>query len=359
MRRLLALGRSWLPWLAVLALLGLLVQAVQPENLALALRHAQLWLLLPILGCSIVGLVLRAVRWHLLVSAIRAPNSLLDSILLFTASQAALLVPGGQFLLPVLQRCQHGTLVRRSAATILVQELVYGLMILPAALPGLPPYHPAGWLLFLALVFSGGTAAAFLHGDLSRLGLGLASRLPWVRHHVPKFAEVQRHFVLVASSRAAIFGSIFDMLAIGFAGTGFYLALQAVGATQLTWPDGLAIYALGSAVGTISALPGGVGANEDISTLVLTRMGLAAGPAAAATLLFRVANLLLGVGLGWAVLVLAARRFQITPSFAGLVDACRGAERATLAPQPVLVETTAFLTSPPGGERNGNGRFGG
>jgi uncharacterized membrane protein YbhN (UPF0104 family) len=185
-------------------------------------------------------------------------------------------------------------------------------------------------LLFLALIFSGGTAAAFLHGDLSRFGLSLAARIPVLRHHVPKFAEVQRHFVLVASSKAAIWGSVFDMLAIGAAGTGFYIALFAVGVTQLTWPDALAVYALGSAVGTISALPGGVGANEDISTLVLTKMGLVAGPAAAATLLFRVVNLLMGVTLGWAVLYFASRRFQVHPSFHGLIRACRGAEHSTL-----------------------------
>lgn len=329
----------WLPWLAVLVLLGLLIQAVHPANLALALQHANLWLLLPILGCGVAGLVLRAIRWHLLLGAIKAPNSLLDSILLFTASQSVLLVPGGQFLLPVLQRSQHGTLVRQSAATILVQELVFGLLVLPAALPGLPAYHYGGLLLFLAFVFSGGTAAAFLHGDVSRFGLSLAARVPFLRHHVPSFAEVQRHFVLVASSKAAIWGSIFDMLAIGAAGTGLYLALFAVGATQLTWPDALAIYALGSAVGTVSALPGGVGANEDISTLVLTRMGLAAGPAAAAVLLFRVVNLLMGIGLGWAVLFLASRRFQVHPSFRGLVQACRGVQARNLTPpSPVPTE---------------------
>jgi len=42
---------------------------------------------------------------------------------------------------------------------------------------------------------------------------------------------------------------------------------------------GLAVYALGSSVGTLSLLPGGLGANEDISTLVLTHLGVEAGTA--------------------------------------------------------------------------------
>ncbi len=124
-------------------------------------------------------------------------------------------------------------------------------------------------------------------------------------------------------------GTVLDMGAIALAGLGFYLALLAVGATGFSWIDGTAVYALGSAVGTLSALPGGLGANEDVSTLVLTHLGLAAGPAAAATLLFRVVNLVMGTASGWLVLLLARRRWRLHPSPEGLLQAIRGAEQKT------------------------------
>src|SRR5918911_4928068 len=98
----------WLPWAGVLVLLALLIRAVHPAALAAALRHAQLWLLLPVVGCVLAGLVLRGIRWHLLLKPIAAPNTLPDSLILFTAAQAAFMIPGGQFLLPVLPRNQHG-----------------------------------------------------------------------------------------------------------------------------------------------------------------------------------------------------------------------------------------------------------
>lgn len=318
--------RPWLPWLGIVILLFLLIQAVHPASLLAALRHAQLWLLIPVLGCGLVSLILRSIRWHLLLKAIGAPNSLLDSIILFTAAQAALLVPGGQFLLPVLQRSQYGTLIRRSAPTILVQELVYGLLVLPAALPGVPPYHPVGWLLLVALLFNAGTAFALLNGSILRRIVAVAQHIPFIRNHIGNLNEMQQHVANVASSRWAIFGTLFDMAAIAFAGLGLLLSLRAVGALQITWIDSMAVYALGSAVGTLSALPGGIGANEDISTLVLHNMGLNAGTAAAATLLFRVVNLLMGTIIGWAVLALASSRLKVHPSFAGIAKAVRGAE---------------------------------
>jgi len=316
----------WLPWVGVVLLLALLLQAAPPWEMKAALDRADLRLTLPVLACTLGSLVLRAMRWHLLVQAIAAPNSLLDSLLLYTAAQAALLIPGGQFLLPVLQRSQHGTLIRRSAATILVQELVWGLLVLPAALPGIPEYHPAGWLLLISFVFNVGTSVALLHGDLMRLILRLLRHVPFLRHHTGHLAELQLHFGTIAGSRAAILGSLLDMAAIGLLGLAFYFALQAVGAAHLGWIDGLAVYSLGAAVGTISALPGGLGATEDISTLVLTRLGLTPGTAAAATLLFRAANVLIGSALGWLVLVLGARRMNVHPSIGGLIRAVRGAQ---------------------------------
>lgn len=321
----------WLPWIGILVLLAILIQAVHPAALLAALRHARLWLLLPVLGCGLAGLVLRGMRWHLLLQAIAAPNSLLDSILLFTAAQAALLVPAGQFLLPVLQRSEHGTLIRRSAPTILVQELIFGLLVLPAALPGVPSYHPAGWMLLVALIFNAGTGIFLLQGRVLRWGLRLVQHIPIVRNHVHNLAELQENFVTVASSKEAAWGTIFDMAAIGLAGLGFYLSLRAVGVSGISWVESMAVYALGSSVGTLSALPGGLGANEDVSTLVLGHLGVATGAAAAATLLFRVVNLLMGTTVGWIVLVLARRRLQIHPTMDGLAKAVRGAEKRTVA----------------------------
>jgi uncharacterized membrane protein YbhN (UPF0104 family) len=98
---------------------------------------------------------------------------------------------------------------------------------------------------------------------------------------------------------------------------------------QIAWVESTAVYALGSSVGTLSALPSGVGANEAVSMLVLSHLGAAAGAAAAATLLFRVTSLIVGTGVGWIVL-LASKRLTVHPSMAGLVQAVRGVDKQTV-----------------------------
>ncbi len=60
--------------------------------------------------------------------------------------------------------------------------------------------------------------------------------------------------------------------------------------------------------------------------LLLVRMGLPAGPAAVATLLFRAETLLLGTLVGWGVLILFRQRFRIHPSLKGVVEAVQKSE---------------------------------
>ena len=97
------------------------------------------------------------------------------------------------------------------------------------------------------------------------------------------------------------------------------------------WIASVAIYGLGTSAGTLSALPGGVGANEDVSTLVLTHMGVAAGTAAAAMLLFRATTVLMRIAIGWLVLLVASPRLKIQMSPGGLISAIQGAEQQTHA----------------------------
>jgi len=328
--------RVWLPWLLVIALLYLLVTAINPRALWASAGRIHWVYCLPVSGAFLLYLVLRAARWHLLLQPLRVQNSLLDSILLFMGAQAAVLVPAGQFLLPVLQKSQHGTLIRRSAATVMVQELFFGILLIPAALPDLPLYKNAGWFLLVAFLLSFLAGIALLQEQVAKLGLKLMRKIPLLRKFAPEFTELRLQFVLVARTKEAIWGSALELASIAAMGTALYIALIAVGAS-IGWVGALATFAFGASVGALSSLPGGLGANEDISVLLLTRLGLAAGPADVATLLFRAETLLLGTLAGWGILIVFRRRFRINPSLKGLVEAVkRGEEEAETRKESLL-----------------------
>ncbi|MDE3077552.1 MAG: flippase-like domain-containing protein, partial [Chloroflexota bacterium] len=197
-------ARPWLPFAAVATLLYLLVQAVEPRALTSSARSFNWLFLLPLAGSYLLYLLLRSARWHLLLQPIEAPNSFVDSVLLFSAAQAAVMVPAGQFLLPVLQKRQHGTLIRSSAATVLVQELIFGLLVLPAALPGILGYRLGGWLLLGAFIISASALTIVLHDGIANAGISFANFVPVLRKHVPSFQDLRSHIVQLTNTREAL-----------------------------------------------------------------------------------------------------------------------------------------------------------
>ncbi|HLQ32333.1 MAG TPA: lysylphosphatidylglycerol synthase transmembrane domain-containing protein [Chloroflexota bacterium] len=328
--------RPWLPFVAAGALLYFMVAAVNPTSLAEAARGFNPIYLAPLAGSYLLYLAFRSARWHLLMKPLQAPNSWTDSLLLFAAAQSAVMVPAGQFLLPVLQKSQHGTLIRRSAATVLVQEIIFAILVLPAALPGILGYEVGGWLLLAAAVISVGSGALILHEGVANICLFIIHHLPLVSHHGPHLRDLRNHIVLVVNTREAVLGSVFDLLAIAAAGTGFYIALVGIGQAHIGWVGAIGTYAIGNAAATVTALPGGLGANEDASVGVLSHLGLAPGPAAAATLIFRAVTLLLGTALGWLVLLLCRQRFKMHTSLALLLAAAAKGSQEAHSEQPLL-----------------------
>lgn len=328
--------RRWMPLFVAAGLLYFLVATVNPLTLASAVRNFSWAYLAPLAGSYLLYLAFRSARWHLLMKPLHAPNSWTDSLLLFAAAQSAVMVPAGQFLLPVLQKSQHGTLIRRSAATVLVQEIIFGILVLPAALPGILGYHVAGWILLSAAVISIGAGALVLHEGIANICLFVIHHLPLVSRHGPHLRDLRNHCVLVVNTPEAILGSIFDLAAIAAAGTGFYIALVGLGQAHIGWVGAIGTYAFGNAVATLTALPGGLGANEGASVGVLNHLGLAPGPAAAATLIFRAVTLLLGTLLGWLVLLLCRRRFHMTTSLSSLLAAAARSSQEACSEQLLL-----------------------
>src|SRR5579884_961915 len=269
--------RHWLPFVVAAGLLYFMVAAVNPASLAQAVRGFNSVYIIPLAGSYLIYLALRSARWHLLMKPLQAPNSWMDSLLLFAAAQSAVMVPAGQFLLPVLQKSQHGTLIRHSAATVLVQELLFGILVLPAALPGVPGYQLGGWLLLAAFLISTAAGAMMMHNPTAALGLRLIARIGFLRRHVPGLEDLRQTVVHVASTPDAIFGSVLDMAAIAISGTGLYVVLAGMNAQSPGWIGAVGTYSFGNAVATLSSLPGGLGANEDVSTAVLSHMGLDPG----------------------------------------------------------------------------------
>lgn len=98
----------------------------------------------------------------------------------------------------------------------------------------------------------------------------------------------------------------------------FVLALQAVGA-ELSLTAAVAVFALARVLSLVPITPGGAGVTETVGAAALVALGLGAGPAASAMLLFALVTLVVPVLAGGAAAVTVPRSVRARPS--GPVDA--------------------------------------
>ncbi|TCJ20594.1 flippase-like domain-containing protein [Rubrobacter taiwanensis] len=271
------------------------------------------WGLIPlILGLVTLSYLVRYARWryYLRMLKVPAPDRRVD-LAIFAAGLSMTISPGklGEVLKSVFLRQTVGAPVARTAPAVFAERATDGTGMIAWGLMGALAFQFGPGLL---LAFAGLTAAGVAVLRSRRLSLAaerLLRNLPLLRRlapHVGEFHGSSNRLLAPAPLAVASF--------ISFAGWGFeilavYLCAVALG-LQIPFLEMTFIFAVASIAGSLSMLPGGLGAAEaGIAGLLHTISGLAAGVAGALTLIIRLVTLWFAVLLG--VLGLCALRIWV------------------------------------------------
>jgi uncharacterized membrane protein YbhN (UPF0104 family) len=173
------------------------------------------------------------------------------------------------------------------------------------ALTALP--LPGGRLICaagLAATVAGGLALTWERG--AEILFRLLTRLPVAGRHAAHLGEVFASLRRVLTPGLIVLGTAIAVVAWGAEGIGFVLAVRqyAPGTGALA---GMFDYNLGSVIGAVSMLPGGLLAAEGALTALLKTLGLDTAAAASATLIARAATLWFAALLGLLALPFVAR----------------------------------------------------
>ncbi len=311
--------RRWLRlrWRAVLPLLiGLtaivsLVLLVNPSLFASTIRRFNLWLIAPIVVGSLAYYVLQGVRWHFLLRDVGVRLRLRDTVLLNIAGQAATLLPLGELTRAVLVSDAAHADLPDVVATVTVQELIYSLLLIVIALPGLVAFHVAALVVAVALGAALGVLAVLTISPLFRLVHGLMMRLPLVNRLGTPVGTLQREALQLLHRPNTLGWSLLSVAGAGSIITVFWLVVQALDPGALSWPEVASIYAVASIAGAISLIPGGIGASEAAVIGLLVASGLSPSTAAAVALVQRCADKGLATLAGFGAFAVARRRFHL------------------------------------------------
>ncbi|HEV7467843.1 MAG TPA: lysylphosphatidylglycerol synthase transmembrane domain-containing protein, partial [Candidatus Dormibacteraeota bacterium] len=275
--------------LGLAAVVTLLV-VLNPAQFARSVAGFRLWSVPAVVGLSMLYYLLQGLRWQPLLRAVGVRLPLGRTLLLNLSGQATGLLPLGELTRAVLVSEATGSEFGAVVATITVQELVYTLIIIAAAVPGALGHPAAAEGIIAALVGTVMVLLILTNRALFRSVIGLVCRMPLVRRIVPQAEQLQRDTVVLLRRWDTWAWSVLSVAGAMVAITLFWLVVDSLRPGFLSWQDAAFVYAVSHVVGAITLSPGGLGGFEASVAGLLIAVGADPGTAAAAALVQRAAD---------------------------------------------------------------------
>ncbi len=304
--------RTVVPSLVGILALAALITAIDPTTFVRAIEHFQFTLLAPIVVISVGYYFLQGLRWHQLMVDIGAKLRWQDTVLINYAGQATALLPLGELTRAVLASEAGGLEFGAVVATVTVQELIYTMVLILLAVPGLLTLHHAFAGIVAALCLTAVIFGALTWCPAYRLLRAGVAHTPVLRRFVHDVDRLHNDTVLLLRRRNTLTGTWISALqAVGTIAV-FWLVAQALAPGQLGVRQAAFVYAVSNLAGALSLIPGGIGAYEASVVGLLVSVGVNPGVAAAVALLQRVADKGLAMLIGFAAYAVARRRLHIS-----------------------------------------------
>jgi uncharacterized protein (TIRG00374 family) len=278
------------------------------QSLQAAFTRFNWWMLLPVLGMTALNLFLRYLKWeyYLALLGIRGVSRG-NSAAIFLSNFVLILTPGkvGGFLKSYFLKQTNGVPVARTMPIIVAERLTDGLGMAMMTAVALVAY-PSAWPV-LALVLVGMTAVVVVAQvrPLALALLTLGEQLPFVRRFATTLHTMYESAYELLQLRPLLWATLLGTLARATEGVGLYFVLLGLGVAggPALFEQSIFIAALSNIVGVIVMMPGGLGGTEgSMAGLLDYFVGLAPGPATAATLIARFGSLWAAALVGLAAL---------------------------------------------------------
>lgn len=304
--------RSIVPLVIAVAAVVALVLAINPRQFAHAAEGFDVRTVPAVVALSLGYYLLQGVRWHFLLRTIGVRLRLRDTVVLNLAGQSTGLLPFGELTRAVLVAEAADAEFGGVVATITVQELIYTLVIIAAAVPGAVRFGAALGGVAAALVGAVTVFVILCVPAVFRRVLAVVRRTPVLRGHVASIEALQRDTVIMMRRPDTASWSVLSVLGALDAITLFWLVVQSIHPGLIAWHDAAFVYAVSHVLGAITFSPGGLGSFEASTVGLLVASGADAGTAVAAALLMRGADKGLASLVGMGAYVYARRRYRFS-----------------------------------------------
>ncbi len=306
---------SWLAGAIGLAGLAALIVLIDPAKLGRSLAHFNLLLVPPIVAGSICYYWLQGIRWQFLLRDVGVRFPMGETVAINFAGQVTTLLPLGELTRVALAAREARAPFSDVLATVTVQELIYGLLLVVVAVPGLFEFHLNPMIPLSALLVAVLALAVLTVPPVFHLLHAVGERVLGLRRLLDPLDELHAETVQLLHRPDTLGWSVIGLAQVVAMTTVFWLVLCALAPGELTWPEAASVYAVASIGGAVSLIPGGLGASEATFAGLLIVAGLPPAPATAVALMQRVGDQGVAMTAGAVAYVIARRRYHIRRLF--------------------------------------------
>jgi uncharacterized protein (TIRG00374 family) len=297
--------------LGALVYLGLSLYA-NFEQLAIALSQFN-WLILPVvLALSLGNYVFRFFKWEYYTKILEIPLDRKMSALIFFSSFVMTVTPGklGEVFKSYLLKEQNGTPISRSAPIVLAERITDFLSLIMLSFIGAVMFDYGTTLILGAGVFFVLVVLLISSRTISMRIIAFFERLKLFSKISHRIHTAYDSIYQLVRLKGLLVAVLISVIAWFFECLGFYLVINSFGIENLLHIGifvATFIYGFSTIAGSITMLPGGLGATDASITGLLVLLSIPKNISAASTILIRAATLWFAVVVGIAAILVYQR----------------------------------------------------
>ncbi len=301
-RRLVSEHGVWVTVVLTVVVFGALFVFADADSVIEAFSRFDPSVFVVVLGLTTVGYVFRFGKWEFYLRELDIHVPIKSSLTVFFSGLMMVVTPGkaGEVWKAWLLRDMEGVSPSRTTSVVGAERITDLLSLSMLAAVGVLAYgYSSVVLVALAVVFALGFLILKLRAGCLRL-LEWAESLPVVGDHAKALETFYESTYVLFRLRPLSVATLLGFIAWGLEGIALWVILQEFG-VETALLVGVFVFALGTVVGAVSMLPGGLGAAEATMTALLLAFGATQSIAVAATMVIRVGTLWYAAVLGLVV----------------------------------------------------------
>lgn len=255
-----------------------------------------------VVGLTTVGYGFRFAKWHYYLRRLDIGIPLDASAITFFSGLMMVVTPGkaGEIWKAWFLRDKRGVPASKTTSVVGAERITDLIALSAMAALGLLVYSRSSLpiIVVLGAIVAGIGLLQWRQACLSILGQ--LESLPVVGDYATELEQFYESAYRLFQFRPLVVSTLFSLAAWGLEGVALWLVLDGFG-VQTSVVIGLFVFGLGSVVGAVSMLPGGLAAAEATMVGVLITFGYPESVAVATTMVIRVGTLWYATALGTAV----------------------------------------------------------